>query len=195
MDDPLTRVWIWDRLARIFDGEIPDLSELPAGLHAISGPIAARLDALREAIAGSAPDDVRADHVRLFVTARDGVPAPPYESWYVDGELFGASCRRVEALYAAQGVARDAEGGQPADYLSAELEFLYFLARHEVAARAIGDAAARQAARDAGAAFLRTHLARWVPPFVARIRAARPTPVFAAAAGLLEAAVADRDSP
>ncbi len=147
------------------------------------------LDRLRAAIAASDPEAVRAEHVRLFVTARGGVAAPPYESWYVDRELSGPSARQVEAAYAEQGLIRAEDAGEPADYLPAELEFLYFLARHEVAARAVEDESALAAVQDAAAAFIRAHLARWVRPFVARLRSAGPDQVHAAAAELLEAAV------
>jgi TorA maturation chaperone TorD len=196
MNDPLLREWMWERLARIFDGDVEPLPALPSGGNAISGPIRRRLDALRAAIAAADPDEARADHVRLFVTGRDGVPAPPYESWYIDGDLFGPSTRRVEEMYAAQGLARAEEGGEPADYLSTELEFLYFLARHELAARAVGDRDALLAVCDAQNRFVHAHLGRWVPSFVRRTRAADPGPVYAAAIDLLETALtADHVTP
>jgi TorA maturation chaperone TorD len=186
MNDPLLREWIWERLAKIFDGDVEPLPAPPEGVNAISGPIRRRLEALRTAITEADPDEACADHVRLFVTARDGVPAPPYESWYIDGELLGPSTRRVEEMYAAHGLARAEEGGEPADYLSTELEFLYFLARHELAARAVGDREALLAVCDAQNRFVHAHLGRWIPAFVRQTRAAHPGSVYAAAIDLLE---------
>ena len=132
-------------------------------------------------------DDTRRDHVRLFVNAPGGAAAPPYASWYLDERLCGPAADRVAALYAAHGVERCADSGEPADYLSTELEFLYFLTRHELAADATGD---RLALRDVLAAqrtFVVGHVARWVPAFTARVREAQPGPVFAAAVTVLDA--------
>jgi TorA maturation chaperone TorD len=150
----------YERLAALFDGEIGD----------------------------DDPGDeiTRAEYVRLFVLASDGHVAPLYASWYLDGELLGPSREWVEGEYRAQGldVAPDAE--QPADYLPCELEYLFFLQRHERAAETVADASALTWARDAQRRFLDAHLLRWLPGFLRQARAASPDPFHANALDWLE---------
>lgn len=175
-------------LAQLFDGALDDLPARPDPGGAspdVSGKARAVCIALRE----SRADDVLADHTRLFVNGRGGVAAPPYASWYLDRQLLGPSSRWVEQAYARQGLERAPDAGEPADYLGAELEFLFFLARHELAARSTADHDALRAVLDSERQFVLGHMARWVPAFISRIRSAEPGPVFAAATDLLSAVV------
>jgi len=149
----------YERLAALFDGDIDAVSE-------------------REAAA--------ADYVRLFIVTRDGVTAPLYASWYLDGALLGPSKDWVEREYLAEGVALADDAEQPADYLPCELEYLYFLGRHERAAELTSDEPALQAARSAQRRFLEEHLLRWLSGFLRDARAAAPGPFYAAALDLLE---------
>jgi TorA maturation chaperone TorD len=152
-----------------------------------------RLAAIFDGDLGSVPDPeiAAADYVRLFVVARQSVTAPLYASWYLDGALLGPSKNWVEREYLAQGVALAEDAEQPADYLSCELEYLFFLARHERAAELTGDEPALQAARSAERRFLDQHLLRWLPAFLRAARDAVPGEVFAAALDDLERFVSE----
>lgn len=190
MDEEL-RAWAYSALAGLFADEPPVL-EAPPEAAPESCPLTRRAVAgLLAAVGDETPGDVAADQVRLFVNAAGGVPAPPYASWYLDGTLGGASAAWAAEAYAAQCLEVAEEAGQPADYVGTELEFLHLLCRHQMAARATGDAAALSAAREAESAFLRGHFCRWVPLFAKAMREAAPGPVFAAAAELLDALCAE----
>jgi len=65
-----------------------------------------------------------AERIGLFETGPGGVPAPPYGSWWMDGQIMGDSTAEVAAFYRREGLSP--EGG-PADFLSTELEFLLLL--------------------------------------------------------------------
>lgn len=190
MTSVLFRSWIYEYLAQLFDGNLEDLPERPDTPASVPG-LTTAANAVRVAVDGTSADAAAADHARLFVNAPRGVAAPPYASWYLDMQLQGPSSRWVERAYAEQGLERAADSGEPPDYLGVELEFLHFLARHELAARGTNDDASLRIVIDAERRFVLNHVARWLPPFIANIRVAEPGPVFAAAAELLWAVVQD----
>lgn len=142
---------------------------------------------LAAAFAASPRDTIASTYVRLFVNAPGGIPAPPYASYYLDGGLLGPSSTWVASEYARQALELAPDAGQPADFVASECEFLAFLARHQWAALAIGDEAARRMAAQAEERFFRQHLCLWLPQFARALRAAAPDGVFAHAADLLEA--------
>lgn len=188
MTATIFRAWIYGYLAQLFDGTMENLPE-PPDAAGTAPRIAAAADALRAAVAGSPAEDAQTDHVRLFVNTRQGVAAPPYASWYLDRQLSGPSVRWVERAYADQGLERAPDAGEPPDYVGAELEFLHFLARHEVAARSTGDEPSLRLILDSERTFVLDHLSQWLPAFTTQIRRAAPGPVFAAACTLLSAVV------
>lgn len=190
MTATLFRAWMYDYLAHLFDGAVDQLPD-PPDVTAIAPHLSAAADAVRAAVAGSTYEDTQADHARLFVNAQQGVAAPPYASWYLDGHLMGPAAHWAERAYAAQGLERSLDAGEPPDYVGVELEFLHFLARHELAARRTGDDASLRLVLQSERTFVLDHAARWLPAFTARIRSAAPGPVFAAATALLVAAVHD----
>lgn len=153
----------YERLAAVFDGELPDQQD----------------------------DVTRAEYVRLFVLSGEGRPAPLYASWYLDGELLGPARDWVEREYLAQGITLADDAEQPADYLPCELEYLFFLGRHEHAAEATGDDSARASTRDAQRRFLDEHLLKWLPRFLAQARAARPGTFYGQALDALERFVSE----
>lgn len=185
------RCWIYSGLAAIFaDLEAP--AAPPEGVRAgIYPQTREAFAALRRVLDATPADDVAADHVRLFVSAIGGVPAPPYAGWYLDRALGGAASLRAAEAYASQCLEVAADAGQPADYIGTELEFLNLLCRHQLAARATGDAPALAAAREAEAGFLAGHFCRWVPQFAKAMREAAPGPVFGLVADVLEALCAE----
>lgn len=190
MDEEL-RAWAYSALAAIFADADPAVEVLPA-VSSDDHPLTRRaLIALLEALDREPGDGVAADQVRLFVNAAGGVPAPPYASWYLDGTLGGPSATRVAEAYAAQCLQVAEDGGQPPDYIATELEFLHLLCRHQLAARATGDAAGLAAACEAETAFLLGHFCRWVPRFAKAMREAAPGPVFGGVAEVLDALCAE----
>lgn len=133
----------------------------------------------------------RAEYVRVFILAAGRQTAPLYASWYLDGQLLGPSREWVEQEYLAEGVTLADDAQQSADYLPCELEYLFFLSRHERAAEATGDAAALASARAAQRRFLEQHLIKWLPRFLEQARAAHPGPFIAQALDSLEGFVSE----
>jgi TorA maturation chaperone TorD len=190
MDDDLRR-WIYASLGALFT-ELPERLDAPGpSAGSADASVRAAVDALCAAFAAASPEELAIEQVRLFVNAAGGVAAPPYASWYLDGTLGGPSTAHVVAAYAAQALEAKGDAGQPPDFIAAELEFLHFLCRHQLAARATRDGPALAAAGEAESSFLVVHFTRWAPRFAEAIRSADPSPVFARAADLLDAFCAE----
>lgn len=105
---------------------------------------------------------------RLFHTAVEKLPAPPYESVWTDGEglLGGPSTAAVAQAYRAAGVtvAEDVGATLP-DHVAREFEFLAHTMRNE--ARALEADRHDDAAlwHERSSRFYHEHLMRWVPLF------------------------------
>jgi TorA-specific chaperone len=73
------------------------------------------------------------EYVRLFISHRDGIAAPLYESCYLGVEpedtapLMGEPAKRVKERFESKGLSLDSNINEPPDHLAIELEFLYFL--------------------------------------------------------------------
>jgi len=73
------------------------------------------------------------DYVRLFISHRDGIAAPLYESCYFGVEagntapLMGKPALRMKQRFESKGLLIDSNIHEPPDHLAIELEFLYFL--------------------------------------------------------------------
>ena len=76
---------------------------------------------------------LEADYVRLFISHRDGIAAPLYESCYFGAEpgelapLMGEPAIRMRQRFESKGLAVDSNIQEPPDHLAIELEYLYFL--------------------------------------------------------------------
>jgi TorA maturation chaperone TorD len=107
------------------------------------------------------------DYSRLFLGPFK-LLAPPYGSVYLeDGKFMGESTLAARDLYRQEGldiVLKDAP-----DHISAELEFMYFLALKEAEARADADPEQAACLRDRQASFLGDHLGTWVEAFANNI--------------------------
>jgi TorA-specific chaperone len=72
-------------------------------------------------------------YVRLFISHRDGIGAPLYESCYFGvgpGEtapLMGEPAIRMKQRFESKGLSVDSNIHEPPDHLAIELEYLYFL--------------------------------------------------------------------
>lgn len=151
------------------DPELPEaLAQLPAQEEgALVSELAAylRSSAFREDIAR-----VESAYHALF-HLEGGVPL--YESAYRSAHEFqwAETLADVNGFYRAFGL--ELVGERP-DHLSAELEFMYVLALKEVCARFEADGKASrehlQITWEAERAFLRDHLAVWVPAFARALR-------------------------
>lgn len=124
------------------------------------------------------------EYTALFVSGAHGRSCPPYESAYAGGPglesgLIGAD---VEAVYASVGMGVVATGELP-DHLAVELEFLSFLCGKEASN---ADPRGEDAWRACQHAFLSEHLLRWLPRFVAGLRAVEPDGLYR---GVAEAAL------
>ena len=158
-------------------------------------PPLAALRRFVESEAGDPPDAVRialeVEHARLFV-GPEQVPAPPYESVWVDvdpdsgGHVFGgASTAAVEAAYHEHGLVRDPGHHDLPDHVATEQEFCCYLCEREAQAWRDGTPEQAKALRAAAQGFVATHLARFAPDFCAAVRAAAPESCYAAFAGFL----------
>lgn len=126
-----------------------------------------------------------AERVRMFVNAPGGIPLPPYGSWWLDGELMGPSSVELAGFYSQEGL-RNVDGSGPVDYLPAELEFLHFLLKHQVAAILTrkDELAAQTEAR--ATEFQNRFLLPWVPEFCRKGREITEDPYWVAVFAVLE---------
>ncbi len=68
-------------------------------------------------------------YVRLFINAKDGIPAPPYESCHVAGgeAVMGEPAVRMRQRLEREGLEPVGDSNEPPDHLCIELEYLYYL--------------------------------------------------------------------
>lgn len=130
-----------------------------------------------------------AEHVRLFQATSGGALCPPVESFYLGSARQGAAATTaagVEAAYRRHGLRFAPGRAHLADEAAPQLELLAHLCGVEAGARERGheQIAANTIAEQL--AFLDTHLARWLPAFAARVRAAAAPGFYRAVVELAE---------
>lgn len=162
-------------------GELSELARLLEGAE-----VAASVEVLAQWPKGFASAEelctgLASEHTRLFVSSRGGVPAPPYQSVYEgeEGLLMGPAARDMEHRLAEVGVARTGPGGEPADHLAVELEYLVLLL----------EAAWEQDRPDLETEarnFAAEVMLPWVDSFSARLAGEENSPFHQAAAGLVK---------
>ena len=125
---------------------------------------------------------IQGRYLDLFAANPQGVPCPPYESAYRDpvGGSAGWLLAQVEREYASAGLALSRDSGELPDLVSVEMEFVAVLCGREAQAWEREDR--RQAVDLLGRqqSFLDSHLARWLPEFGERVRAADSDGMYAA---------------
>jgi TorA maturation chaperone TorD len=135
-------------------------------------------------------DALGAEYTRLCGGLQVGHgPPPPYESVWREDRLVGEVTVAVLDAYTRAGFADiDPEAG-PQDHLSVELKFIALLALREAEAWQAGDEEQANLRRHQQTAFLRGHLTAWAPRWAGAIRQLARHPLYAALAGLTQAAL------
>lgn len=132
--------------------------------------------------------ELAADHAAILL-GMSAAPVSPYESVYTsDLHLMMQEARdQVLAAYRAAGLAREDSYHVPEDHISLECDFMAALAtRAADALEGEGpDLAAAQASVGAQQAFVRDHLARWVPALADDLERKARTPFYRGVAQML----------
>ena len=116
---------------------------------------------------------------------------PAYEMEYGRNEIIrqASDLADLAGFYRAFGLeAADGANGRP-DHITAECEFMGALCAKEAHAHAQGDKKNADICLDAERAFLRDHLARWLPALAHRVQAADGDGLFGARARVADAFV------
>ena len=117
-------------------------------------------------------DELRGAFTRLLQgVGRGELPAPPYESLYVDGVLNGPSSTEVQAFYLEAGLELAVEEDL-IDHAGYELAFLAELCERGDPERELG--------------FIRTHLGDWIGEFHAETEPHDPPPFYRGVFALTE---------
>jgi TorA maturation chaperone TorD len=129
-------------------------------------------------------DSLRVDYAALFVGPYK-LLAPPYGSVYLETHrVMGDSTSDVSNFYRNEGldiVIKDAP-----DHIAVELEFMHYLAVKQIEATKDANLQRLQAYRHRQCAFLRIHLARWMPEFAENVRRHAQTAFYRTLAKLTE---------
>ena len=159
---------LYRHFARIFSypdhALIEDLSdelETVANLLSVESPELSPLPDLTELQVG---------YTELFISRLGGVPAPPYGSVYLEkeGQLMGQTTLCVLRAYEGEGLNHEV-GGEPADFIATEMEFLYFLVGQEIESLSRDGLEAAHAARQKQIDFCHTLLQPWIKQFCQRV--------------------------
>lgn len=98
----------------------------------------------------------QAEHARLFISGHPKTVCPPFESVFLNGQMFGESCDLLGDLYCRAGL--EAEGAPP-DYLGTMLECAAWLLEQRCGH---GSALLQELWNE--------HLASWAPRFGATLQ-------------------------
>ena len=122
---------------------------------------------------------LKVEHARLFLGPFE-VLAPPFGSVYfhVNKMLAHESTDDAAARYREAGVASAPDAANPADHVTAELEFMFYLLFQEHAALCRDDAPAVREWRDRRTDFFPIHLGAWGPLFADRVISFAQSPFY-----------------
>ena len=111
------------------------------------------------------------EYARLLVGPNE-LLAPPYGSVYLEEgrKVMGESTARVMEFYKAEGLSMNEQFQNLPDHITAEMEFMYYLAYHEVEALEKNDREKALYFLNKQEDFLRTYLDGWVAPFCEKMR-------------------------
>jgi len=148
----------------------------PTVLAKFDAPAAEKLTALSTWVEenGQQPQTalstLRDAYAALFGHAVRG-SCPPYELEYARGEIIqqASELADISGFYNAFGMELSGALSERADHVAVECEFMSVLCAKEARVIESDDAAAMEICFDAQRAFLRDHLAQWLPAFARRI--------------------------
>lgn len=156
-----------------------------ADLLARHAPDAGRAAAeMAFALQDVAQEQLSIDHAALFIGPFELIAAP-YGSVYMEQgrRIIGDSTLGVLRFYQDAGLA--VEGGEPADHIVIELEFMYYLAQMEAAAMADGLEDAVAGYRQLQHRFFATWLQPWVFEFCRQVHTGTDNPFYRSLADCL----------
>lgn len=180
-------------LRRLRERELPEGREALRRLRGAEA-LERALAEVADALAAAEPGEIRRAYERTFEPS-GGLRCSPHETSHT-AETAAHQMNRtyemadVAGFYRAFGV-EVAPGGERADHVAAELEFLHLLAVKAAVARAEeGEGAHLEVCRDAARSFLRDHVAPFAPRLAGCLEAKAAHPLYAAAGRALEGFVA-----
>ena len=126
--------------------------------------------AIAEELGRSSMDDLAIEYSKLFVGPFK-LKAPPYGSVYLEmgGKVMGDSTIKVAAIYEETDLKLGAEFKDLPDHIIAELEFMYYLAFHELRSFQQGDEDETLYFLEKQSFFLNNFLGPWIPLFCKNI--------------------------
>jgi len=116
------------------------------------------------------PEELQAEHTRLFINSFPTLPCPPYESAYREMLLMGDYAEEVSKYYSLYNLMIPEE--DLPDHISYELDFMRFLLEE-------GDL-------DLAREFFEEHILQWVPDFIADLRSEARLKFYKFVANFLE---------
>jgi DMSO reductase family type II enzyme chaperone len=131
-------------------------------------------------LAGTSFQDFAVDFTRTFDVGAPEPPCPPYEGTHRPKLEKTAIMIELSEFYKHFGLKMNPEDGQRElpDHLTAELEFLHFLAYKEAQAREEENEELLQGYLRAQRDFLQRHPAAWVPTFYQKLQASGLMPFY-----------------
>ncbi|MES9994663.1 molecular chaperone TorD family protein [Desulfovibrio aminophilus] len=141
----------------------------------LGSPLQALAEAFPEPLTPAEADGLSAAHVALFVSAKGGVPAPPYHSCHDGGprRVLGPTAQEMRRLLQAEDL--EPATGEPPDHLCVELDYLR---------RLLAQGREIEASR-----FAAEVMRPWLGRFRDSLATADPPRLFAEAADLLLATI------
>lgn len=171
---------IYSFLARAFreEADVPFIEELKAACS----PDDELLGGLATSLAGSDTESKRAELASDYARCLLGMhsdPVSPFESvWVSDTHLMMQEPRdEVLEMYRSEGVDVADSFNLPEDHVAIEFEFMALLCKRALAALEENNPLGLEVAIEKQEAFLRNHLAVWVPDFCDKLHA-RSTTAF-----------------
>lgn len=128
-------------------------------------------------------EELLLEYARLFLGPK-GTLAPPYESVYFGGLIWGERTQSVLDAYRAAGLKVREDFRQPPDFIATELEFMHYLCTLE-SNQWLENQSEALKTLELQRGFLEEHLLRWVNPFACSIVKNAGLEFYKAAAKLL----------
>lgn len=168
------------------------LGNLAQALKHASQEAAAAAVALEKAFMKYSERDLMVSYAKLFI-GPDKLIAPPYGSVYLDKErrVMGDSTIEVIEFYREAGLSMDEGFREVPDHITAELEFMYYLAFKEVEALEQSQYGAALDLISIQESFVSRFLGRWIRPFCERMREGTDNGFYRALAGCVSAFAGD----